>query len=1107
MTPRLWTGWTVLSLAVVAPLAAQAPVRTAAPLDSTLLAGFRWRPIGPANMGGRVSSVVGIPAPSKTFFVAAATGGIWKTTNAGTTFRPVFDNQRVISMGELAIAPSDTMQVWGGTGEEDSRNSLSPGGGIFKSTDGGITWKLMGLEKTGAIGRIVVHPTNPNVVYVAALGQPWAANPERGLYKTTDGGQTWQLAKFVSDRAGFIDLAMDPTNPDVLLAASWERVRGPYFLKSGGPGSALWKTTDGGKTWIEVKGGGFPETTKGRIGLAIAPSDKSVVYAIVEADTTPNPRPNKSKAAQTRPSGLYRSGDGGATWTKMNGNDVRPFYYSQVRVDPKDPNRVYWSSTPVNYSTDGGKTVGNATQGIHVDHHAMWIDPTDPNHFIVGNDGGVAQTWDKGGNYDFVNPIALGQFYAVSYGMEFPYRVCGGLQDNGSWCGPSRHRQGDINNSDWLTVGGGDGFYTAQDPTEPDVVYVESQGGNMSRLNVATGERTQLQKPQWRPRYQVFEDSVIIERPDTTKPPTAAQQRRVGELRRRQLADSAEMDLRWNWSTPFFISPHSPTTFYAGSNKVMKSTDRGERLLAISPDLSTRDTMKIRVSTQATGGVTPDITGAETHCTIVALAESPIRPGLLFAGTDDGNVWLSRNDGGTWESLTGRFPGTPAGTWVSRIEPSRFDSATFYVTFDGHRTNDFVPHVYVTTDFGKTFKSIVNNLPTGGPDFVHVIREDPFNRDLLFLGSDVGAYVSRDRGASWQKFMTGLPTVPVHDLKIHPREHELIAGTHGRSIWIVDIAPLEQLADSVLAASSYLFEPKVAYEYGEPVRATVSGQKQFRAPSPPYGAEIAYRLTTGERRNQTKLVITDVRGDTVRTVNGPGGPGLHRATWNFQGKQPPPVALSPSQKRDSVLVVRRIEVVFDSLAKAGTQSEELLKSLKQALLAGDLQGLAQRFGFGGGGGGGGGGAGGGFGGALALGRFVERPGETTPRVPGASPGPQGAAGPQGESGEEANQPDASFLGQLGQLIRVALPNQRGAGGGGGGFGGLAFIAQAFGRTAGGGGGGGGGLGGFGGAPPVPSGSYLVSITVDGKTLSRVLRVERVSGTGAAPGFVFDDDEP
>ncbi len=1078
MFQRPWTVVAVLTLVAVPALSQQRPASIT--LDSTLLAGFRWRQIGPANMAGRVSSVVGIPSPSRTFFIAAAAGGIWKTVNAGTTFRPVFDNERCISMGELAIAPSDTMQVWAGTGEEDSRNSISPGCGIYKSSDGGLTWKPMGLEKTGAIGRIIVHPTNPSIVYVAAVGQPWSANPERGLYKTTDGGQTWQLVKFISAKAGVVDIIMDPSNAEVLFAASWERVRGPYFLQSGGPGSALWKTTDGGRTWTEVKGGGFPATQKGRIGLAIAASNPKVIYALVEA-APPSGKGDGCRAAAAGGCGLYRSQDGGATWEWMNGNDVRPFYYSQVRVDPKDPNRVYWSSTPVNYSNDGGKTIGNATVGIHVDHHAMWIDPNDPGHIIVGNDGGVAQTWDKGGNWDFLNTFAIGQFYNVSYDMGFPYRVCGGLQDNGSWCAYSRRRQGDITNADWTNVGGGDGFVTAQDPTDPNIIYVESQGGNMSRLNFATGERVSLQKPNWRPRYAIFEDSIVIERPDTTRPESAAQRRRISELRTRQRADSAEIDLRWNWNTPFFISAHNPETFYAGANKVMKSTNRGAGLYTISPDLSTRDTMKIRVSIRTTGGVTSDATGAETHCTIVSLAESPVRPGILFAGTDDGNVWLTRNDGGSWENLTGRFPGVAAGTYVSRIEPSRFDTATFYITFDNHRNGDYTPYVYVTTDFGKSFRSIANNLPKGGPDFVHVLREDPVNRNLLFVGTDVGVYVSLDRGATWQKFMSGFPTVPVHDLKIQPRERELIAGTHGRSIWIVDIAPLEQLSDEAIAAATYLFQPDTAYQYGQPPLGGGSpGQKTFRAQSPQYGAEIVYRLATGssDRRARTQIVIRDVRGDTVRTLQGAARAGLHRVVWNFQGRTPPPIALSPSQKRDSAWLVARINVVFDSLTKAGSNAQQL-EPIKTLLLAGDVQGVAQQFGLGGGGGGGGGG---GAGNPFAGGRFNERPGETTPRAAAANASLPATSGESSESGDPA--PDASFLQQLGNLLR--RPGQTG-GSGGGGFGALGFVAQAFGRPA--VGGGGGGFGG-GGAPPVPTGDYLVTITVDGKTLSRVLRVER-----------------
>ncbi|MCU0625811.1 MAG: glycoside hydrolase [Gemmatimonadaceae bacterium] len=528
--------------ALVGPaLGAQAPSPAAA-LDSLTIAGLRWRAIGPANMGGRVTDVEGIPSPSKTFYVATAGGGIWKTTNAGTTFKPIFENERCVAMGDLAIAPSDTNVIYAGTGEQNSRNSISPGCGVYKSTDGGKTWSFLGLRETEHIGRIQVHPTNPNIVYMAVLGSAWRPSKERGLYKSVDGGKTWSIAKFISEKAGFIDVQLDPRNPDVIWASSYERQRGPYFLQSGGPGSALWKSTDAGATWTQVKGGGLPESTLGRVEIAIARSNPEVMYLMVEADTMPNAKPEKGKKAQVRPSGLYRSADGGKTWEKRNGENVRPFYYSQVRVDPKNPERVYWSSTPVKFSDDGGKTARDATVGIHVDHHAMWIDPNDPEHFIVGNDGGVAQTWDRGGNYDVLNIINIGQFYAISFDMAQPYNVCGGLQDNGSWCGPSRKVRGPIGNEAWRYISGGDGFYTAQDPTDPDIVYSESQGGNIGRLNMATGERTSLVKPSWRSRFLQWEDSILIERPDTTAPMSKAQKARVDAFRARQKADSAEAD-------------------------------------------------------------------------------------------------------------------------------------------------------------------------------------------------------------------------------------------------------------------------------------------------------------------------------------------------------------------------------------------------------------------------------------------------------------------------------------------------------------------------------------------------------------------------------------
>jgi photosystem II stability/assembly factor-like uncharacterized protein len=1065
---------------VVQPLPAQQASRQEAPakLDSATLAGFRWREIGPANMGGRIADIAGIPSPSRTFFVAAAGGGIWKTTHAGTTFRPVFQHERVVSMGALAIAPSDTNIVWAGTGEQNSRNSISPGGGIYKSTDGGLHWKLMGLEKTQQIGRIVVHPTNPDIVYVAALGHLWGSNPERGLYKTTDGGKTWKLIKFISDKAGFVDVAMDPRDPNTLYASSYERVRGPWFFKSGGPGSALWKTIDAGATWTKIQGGGFPSTTLGRIGIAISASNPDIVYALVEADSirgakAPFPVPladsGKAKEAQHNRllSGLYRSDDAGKTWKWMNDNDVRPFYYSQVRVDPKDPNRVYWSSTPVNFSTDGGRTVRNATIGIHVDHHAMWIDPNDPAHFLVGDDGGVSQTWDKGGNYTFLNVIPIGQFYEVSYDMAVPYRVCGGLQDNGSWCGPSRKQDGPITNADWFTVGGGDGFYTAQDPTDPNIIYAESQGGNIGRTNYATGERENIVKPSWRPIYLQYEDSILIERGDTTKPVSKPVQKRIEQLRAEQKADSAALDLRFNWNTPYFISPHSPTTLYIGGNRVLKSTNRGDYVYPISPDLSDRDTAKIRVSIKTTGGITNDATGAETYGTITTLAESYMRPGLLYAGTDDGNVWLTRNDGATWENLTSRFPGLPENAYVVRIEPSHFDTTTFYVAFDNHRVNDFKPYLYVSNDYGKSFRSIVNDLPTGGPDFLHVIREDPVNRDLLFVGTDVGAYVSLDRGGHWQKFMTGMPTVPVHDLKIHPRDHELIAATHGHSIMIVNIAPLEQMSDSVLASNSWLFQPSTAFEFGGPPGADLDpGQHWFEAETPGEGAVISYRLASGKKGDTVKVVITDVSGDTVTTLNGPATAGLHHVTWNLRGKPEPAKPLTPAGVRDSIIADRKMTHVFDSLATAGVAPKATLDRIHKAMTSGES--LFALFRRGGGGG--------------PPGTFEERPAESPPpRKPGERGARGGRRGAQADTAQVAAKSDTAKAAAGGAQPGAEAPIDREV---------LGEVFDAL-RSS-------GALqGGFGGgrnrAPMVESGDYLVTLDANGKSQQHTLRVQRVSG--------------
>ncbi len=1067
----------LVAIAFAAPLAAQQA-------DSLTIAGMRWRGIGPANHQGRVTDVAGIPWPSRTFYVASAGGGVWKSSNAGTTFRPVFENEHVSSGGMLAIAPSDTNIVYYGTGEPNSRNSISPGAGVYKTVNGGKSWEFIGLKETEQIGRVVVHPRDPNTVYIAALGHAWGANKERGLYKTTDGGKTWALKKFISDKAGFVDVALDPRDPNVVWAASYERVRGPYFLQSGGAGSALWKSNDAGETWTEVKGGGFPETVKGRISVAIAASDPNVMYAQVEADTLPNTKKDAKVKPAKSPSGLYRSADAGKSWEKANDENTRPFYYSQVRVDPTNPNHVFWSSTPIKFSLDGGKTTGNTTNNVHVDHHAMWIDPKDPSHIIVGDDGGVAQTWDAGGNWDSMNQLPIGQYYNVSFDMAVPYNVCGGAQDNGAWCGPSRRRAGTITNSMWYTFNGGDGFVTAQDPTNPDIIYGESQGGNIGRYYVSTGERFGLAKPQWRPKYIQWEDSIVVAWPDTTKPLSKDDKKRVDAFRAVQKRDSIDLDMRWNWNTPFFISKHNPQVLYFGANRVLKSTKSGDDMFPISPDLSYADTAKIRISTQTTGGITTDATGAETFANVVSLNESPIRAGILFAGTDDGRVWVTWNDGGSWNEVTKNVPVVPAGTYVSRIEPSHFDSLTFYVTYDNHRRNDFTPYVFATSDGGKTFRSISSNLPTGGPDFAYVIREDLKNKNLLFVGTDVGAYVSTNSGQSWQKFMTGLPTTPVMDLQIHPRDGELIAATHGRSFWIVDIAPLQQWSAQIADKAVHLFAPKTGFQWGERAFDGQSvGQKLYEAQSPQFGAEIVYRVTqpvTGS----VKVIVQDARGDTLATLNGPGRAGIQRVVWNYRGKAPAAIALSPAGLRDSVRNAQKLSALLDTVEKEGTLPKSTLDRIRTVMASGEgIQALFPQ-GFTGGGGGGGRG-------------FQDRPGENMTPAPGArgagAGGGRGAAPagavPAGAVPPAAVPAAAAPAGAPGaeppldpQTIFAAL--------GGGGRG--SALALIFGG------------GGRGGPPPVVgTGDYLVSITINGQTQKQVLHVERANGTGGGGG-AFDE---
>ncbi|HVX42160.1 MAG TPA: hypothetical protein VHB25_21545 [Gemmatimonadaceae bacterium] len=1092
---RLLTALAGVTAAVVLAVPASAQM-----LDSSVVAAFKWRNVGPSNFMGRVSDVEGIPSPSKTLYIAAAGGGIWKSTNNGLTWRPIFDDKDVVAMGMLAIAPSDTNVIYAGTGEPNSRNTIEPGDGVYKSTDGGMHWTHVGLETSQHIGRIQVDPRNANVVYVAALGPAWKAGGERGLYKSTDGGQTWKLVlKGANAYTGAIDVQLDPSNPDVVYASLWERYRTPFSLNSGGSGkgSGLFKSTDGGNTWTEIKGNGYPEGPKGRIGIAISRSNPQVVYALTEAASeAPGPMQFQRNPAAN---GLYRSADAGKTWQHMNNIDVRPFYYSQVRVDPKDENRVYFSSTTMQVSNDGGKTTMDETVGVHVDDHAVWIDPNDPERWVVGMDGGIAITYDRGGNFWYPRNIPIGQFYDVSYDYAIPYNICSGAQDNGAWCGPSRRRTTPGNNTYWYTISGGDGFYTAQDPTDPNMVWGESQNAGIQQTNLKTGERGRVNKPTWNDRYKMWADSIALVHPDPLTRVTPAEQKRIDAYRAQQKKDSIDLSIRYNWESPYFLSPHNPQVFYLGGSRVLKSLKRGEDLYPISPDLSVKSDpaqqriVDARLDTveHYTGGITLDITGAEAYGTVVSLAESPIKPGLLYAGTDDGNVWMTHNDGATWENLTPKFAplGVPWDAYVVRLEPSHFDTLTFYVAFENHRWNDFKPYLFVTNDGGKTFKSIVNNLPASSPaDYLHVIREDPHNKDLLFVGSSRTAYVSIDRGEHWTRFASGLPTVPVFDLQIHPRDRELIAATHGRSLWIADIAALEDMTPKVLAEGTYLFKPKTAYQWGEGPQLNLPGngygQAEMTYANPPFGADIVYRLASSAGRN-VRLAVTNVEGDTLATLNGPGGAGTHHVTWSFAQapRRAAPEALSPSQRRDSILLHVRAPMVLDSLTKAGYDTAAIRQARAQVNAVANPPQAGAAFGGRGGGRGGAGGqvcehpttqwdqfcarpaeAAGGRrgGGGFGRGAFANVCAEA-PQAAAAPAAARGGRGRGGAVGEAALDPVA----RVWQLIGLPSPC---AGGRGGGFN-------------------------FGGGPGLANtGDYLVTMTVNGKTYKQAFRVERVTGS-------------
>jgi photosystem II stability/assembly factor-like uncharacterized protein len=825
--------------------------------DAAPFAALPARSIGPANMGGRVVAVAVAEGDPKTIYVAAASGGLWKTSDGGDSWKPVFDEQTTLVLGDVAVAPSDKNVVWVGSGEGNPRNSVSWGDGVYKSTDGGKTWKNMGLKETRQIGRVAIHPTNPDVVYVAALGHFWAANKERGLYKTTDGGKTWKQVKFIDDDTGFVDVVIDPAEPDIVYASTYcvrrDGFAGGNPKTQTGSNTGLFKTTDGGKTWEKMTDG-LPDRPLGRCGFSICRKEPNIVYAVVQtdkSDVSVRGQVAKTNANNVEIGGIFRSEDRGKKWVKVNDLCPRPFYYGQIRVDPNDSQRVYVLGVSSSVSDDGGKTFKTFANGTHSDHHAFWIDPKDGNHVILGGDGGLYFSKNKGQQWEAVRNLVLGQFYGVAVDMRKPYHVYGGLQDNGSWGGPSAtHYSDGIALNDWKRIGGGDGFQCAADPNDPDTVYCESQYGALSRVslkNVGGGMGG----------------------------------KGGGGKSIRPKAEKGEPAYRFNWNAPVLLSPHKSTTIYYGGNFLFKSTDRGDTWAKVSPDLTRGE---------------PGPAANNGH-TITTIAESPLKAGLLYVGTDDGRLHVSMNDGKDWTDLSNNVPDMPQKRWITRVECSHFDEGTAYLTIDRHRNDDLKPYVFKTTDHGATWKPLANNLPAESP--VHVIRESSTNKVLLFAGTENGLYISQDGGQKWQHFTNGLPPgVIVHDLLIHPRDRELVIGTHARSVYVMDIAPLEQLDEKAAASDVFLFDVRPATAFQAKTRENTSGPagvtKQVLADNPPYGAMIYYRLknVAGEA---PALTVTDGEGKVMFKMNGAKEAGLHRAVWNLRGTEEDAALVAPGE--------------------------------------------------------------------------------------------------------------------------------------------------------------------------------------------------------------------
>lgn len=857
-------------------------VVSAQKLDMEKLKGMQARSIGPGAMSGRITAIDVVVNDRDVMYVGSASGGLWKSTSGGIKWEPIFDEEAVMSIGAVAIQQSNPSVIWVGTGEGNPRNSLNGGYGVYKSLDGGKNWKLMGLEKTRNIHRIIVDPQDPNTVYVGAIGSPWGEHPERGVFKTTDGGQTWEKILYVNEKTGCAELVMDPTNPNKLFASMWEHRRWPWIFKSGGPGSGLHVTYDGGKTWAKrTDKDGLPAGDLGRIGIAIS-AKPEIVYALIES----------------KKNGLYKSEDGGFKWKMVNENmgqiGDRPFYYGEIHADPKNENRLYTIFSEVNVSEDAGRSFSPllpfSFNGVHPDHHAWWIHPEDPSFMLDGNDGGLNITHDMGKSWRFVENIPVGQFYHINVDMDQPYNVYGGMQDNGSWVGPAYvWRFGGIKNSYFQMLMFGDGFDMAPDPDNNRYGYGMSQQGFVGRWDKETG----------------YTKNIRPSHPDVN------------------------VKLRYNWNSAFAQDPFDNSIIYFGSQFVHKSTNKGDTWEIISKDLTTNDPEKQKQ--HESGGLTMDATGAENHCTILAIAPSSKEQGVIWVGTDDGQVQLTRDGGKTWTNLTSRIAGMPKGAWIPQIQASIHNKGEAFVVVNNYRQFDFKPYLFRTKDYGQTWESMVSGSQLGDNSYVLSVVQDPVEPKLIFVGTENGLFVSLDEGKSYTKWTSGYPAgLSTMDMVIHPREHDLVIGTFGRAVYVLDdIRPLREMVKSgvqTLNKTLHVFTPPDAYsvETMGPAGALFPGDGMFSGENRPLGALISYVINKPEDKKeevkkeepQTKskrkgksaepVLVEEVKkeekstvkydsvtlevfnsaGEKIRTLKrlAPKDNGLNRMTWNLDEK-------------------------------------------------------------------------------------------------------------------------------------------------------------------------------------------------------------------------------